>query len=176
MCSLPPRNTSCVGTEMYPPKGGSTQIALKTCIDQISPYVTTYHYLYYMMKTSTNQVSHLAELDGHLADLHYDTTLEWSFCTSSALELSLTNTSASEWSFATSAALKLSLTFPSAVEWSIATSSALESSLDHLLCLGSVHRHHLCYGDVSEDRPEVQQKEEEKMKRGANVYCIQFQP
>merc|ERR1712096_468847 len=133
-----------------------TQIALKTCIDQISPYVTTYHYLYYMMKTSTNQVSHLAELDGHLADLHYDTTLEWSFCTSSAL--------------------KLSLTFPSAVEWSIATSSALESSLDHLLCLGSVHRHHLCYGDVSEDRPEVQQKEEEKMKRGANVYCIQFQP
>merc|ERR1712096_142480 len=109
-------------------------------------YVTTYHYLYYMMKTSTNQVSHLAELDGHLADLHYDTTLEWSFCTSSALELSLT------------------------------TTSALESSLDHLLCLGSVHRHHLCYGDVSEDRPEVQQKEEEKMKRGANVYCIQFQP
>merc|ERR1712096_556980 len=121
-----------------------TQIALKTCIDQISPYVTTNHYLYYMMKTSTNQVSHLAELDGHLADLHYDTTLEWSFCTSSALELSLTNTSASEWSFA--------------------TSSALESSLAHLLCLGSVHRHHLCYGDVSEDRPEVQQKEEEKMK------------
>jgi len=38
---------------------------LITCIDQIYPYVTTYHYLYYMMKMSTNQVSHLVELDGH---------------------------------------------------------------------------------------------------------------
>jgi len=67
--------------------------------------------------------------------------LEWSFSTSSALELSLTITSASEWSFATSAALKLSQTsglsppplpwsclwtISSALELSIATTSAMQ--------------------------------------------------
>jgi len=105
-------------------------------------------------RCSPTRSPHLAELDGHPHQtvLHYNYlgavshlflcleavsrpllhSIEWSFTTSSALELSLTTTSVLEWSFATSSALELSLTITSALERSFATSSALELSDHHL--------------------------------------------